>query len=102
MAKWYRMMHIQGLELSAMTAVWLLPIVSPIVAAASGAIVADVLVDTQKALATVIASIVLWGIGLPMAMIAARADACLPSTRHHRHFVTPGKPRTLCGKYVAC
>lgn len=54
-----------------MTAVWLLPIVSPIVAAASGAVVADVLVDIdpQHALWTVVVSYVLWGIGVPMAMM---------------------------------
>lgn len=65
------MMHMQKLDLSSMTAVWLLPIVSPIVAAASGAVVADVLVDIspQHALWTVIVSYVLWGIGVPMAMM---------------------------------
>jgi tellurite resistance protein TehA-like permease len=65
------MMHMQKLDLSSMTAVWLLPIVSPIVAAASGAVVADVLVDIdpQHALWTVVVSYVLWGIGVPMAMM---------------------------------
>ena len=37
-----------------MTAAWLLPIVAPIVAAATGAIVADVLPNPQHALITVI------------------------------------------------
>ena len=61
----------QTLDLSAMTAVWLLPIVSPIVAAASGAVVADVLIDVspEHALWTVIVSYVLWGIGVPMALM---------------------------------
>ncbi|EED13231.1 MFS transporter, putative [Talaromyces stipitatus ATCC 10500] len=65
------MMHMKELDLSAMTAVWLLPIVSPIVAAASGAVVADVLVDynPQHALWTVIVSYALWGIGVPMAFM---------------------------------
>lgn len=64
-------MHMQELDLSSMTAVWLLPIVSPIVAAASGAVVADVLIDIgpEHALWTVIVSYVLWGIGVPMAMM---------------------------------
>lgn len=52
-----------------MTAVWLLPIVSCPVAASSGAIVADILPNLQHALWTVIASYVLWGIGLPLALM---------------------------------
>ena len=56
-------------HLSSMTAVWLLPIVSCIVAAASGAVVAGVLPNDQYALWTVIASYVLWGIGFPLAMM---------------------------------
>lgn len=39
------------------------------VAAASGAIVADVLPDPQHALWTIIVSYVLWGIGIPLAMM---------------------------------
>ncbi|KAJ5782083.1 malate permease [Penicillium paradoxum] len=56
-------------HLSSMTAVWLLPIVSCIVAASSGAIVAEVLPHPQHALWTVITSYVLWGIGLPLALM---------------------------------
>ena len=52
-----------------MTAAWLLPIVAPIVAAASGSIVAEVLLNPQHALWTIIASYVLWGIGVPLAMV---------------------------------
>ncbi|EEA23542.1 Plasma membrane sulfite pump involved in sulfite metabolism [Talaromyces marneffei ATCC 18224] len=65
------MMHMQELDLSSMTAVWLLPIVSPIVCSASGAVVADVLVEIslEHALWTVIVSYVLWGIGMPMALM---------------------------------
>lgn len=55
--------------LSAMTAVWLLPIVSCIVAASSGAIVAEILPNAQYALWTIITSYVLWGIGLPLALM---------------------------------
>lgn len=54
-----------------MTAVWLLPIVAPIVAAASGSIVAEELVkwNPQHALLTVLVSYILWGCGLPLAMM---------------------------------
>lgn len=56
-------------HLSSMTAIWLLPIVSCIVAASSGALVAEVLPHAQHALWTVITSYVLWGIGLPLALM---------------------------------
>jgi tellurite resistance protein TehA-like permease len=52
-----------------MGAAWLLPVVACVVAAASGAIVADVLPDPQYALATLIASYVLWGVGVPLALM---------------------------------
>ena len=51
-----------------MTAAWLLPIVAPIVAAASGGVVAAVLPNPQHALWTVIISYILWGTGVPLAM----------------------------------
>lgn len=54
-------------QLSTMTAVWLLPIVATIVAAATGGIVAGVLPDTY-ALWTIIVSYILWGCGVPLAM----------------------------------
>ncbi|GAQ46428.1 hypothetical protein AtubIFM56815_004434 [Aspergillus tubingensis] len=63
------MAHGTEMQLSSMTAVWLLPIVSCIVAASSGAIVADVLPNPQHALWTVLVSYVLWGIGLPLALM---------------------------------
>ncbi|KAJ6104112.1 hypothetical protein N7523_010432 [Penicillium sp. IBT 18751x] len=63
------MAHGNERPLSSMTAVWLLPIVSCIVAASSGAVVAGVLPNEQYALWTVIVSYVLWGIGLPLAMM---------------------------------
>ncbi|KAL2838990.1 voltage-dependent anion channel [Aspergillus pseudoustus] len=56
-------------HLSSMTAVWLLPIVSCVVAASSGALVADILPNPQHALWTIIVSYVLWAIGLPMALM---------------------------------
>jgi tellurite resistance protein TehA-like permease len=65
----YSMAHGNETQLSSMTAVWLLPIVSCVVAASSGAIVADVLPNPQHALWTVLVSYVLWGIGVPLAMM---------------------------------
>jgi tellurite resistance protein TehA-like permease len=56
-------------DLSGMTAVWLLPVVATIVAAATGGIVAEVLPDKQHALWTVIVSYILWGTGFPLAMV---------------------------------
>lgn len=61
-------MYFHKTELSTMTAAWLLPIVAPIVAAASGGIVAEVLPNPQHALWTIIVSYVLWGTGVPLAM----------------------------------
>ncbi|KAI2484377.1 TehA Tellurite resistance protein [Pyrenophora tritici-repentis] len=52
-----------------MTAVWLLPIVSCIVAAASGGVVASVLPDPNHALITIVTSYVLWGMGIPLALV---------------------------------
>ncbi|GAD95149.1 sulfite efflux pump SSU1 [Paecilomyces variotii No. 5] len=63
------MAHHKQSELSTMTAVWLLPVVTCVVAASSGAIVADVLPNPQHALWTIIVSYVLWGIGLPLALM---------------------------------
>lgn len=56
-------------QLSGMTAAWLLPIVSTIVAAASGGIVASVLENEQHALWTILVSYILWGTGVPLAMM---------------------------------
>ena len=62
-------MHKHDADLSRMTAAWLLPIVSTIVAAASGGIVAEVLPNPQHQLWTLITSYVLWGTGFPLAMV---------------------------------
>ncbi|KAL4930493.1 TDT family transporter [Aspergillus undulatus] len=56
-------------QLSSMTAVWLVPIVGCVVAASSGAIVADILPNPQHAMWTIIVSYVLWGIGLPLGLM---------------------------------
>ncbi|KAF7899158.1 uncharacterized protein EAF01_008371 [Botrytis porri] len=61
-------MSLHKVELSTMTAAWLLPIVAPIVAAASGGIVASVLPNPQHALYTVLISYILFGTGFPLAM----------------------------------
>lgn len=61
-------MHFHKPALSSMTAAWLLPVVAPIVAAASGGIVADVLSQPNHALWTLIVSYILWGTGVPLAM----------------------------------
>lgn len=52
-----------------MTAVWLLPIVATIVAAATGGIVAEYLPDPEYALYTVTVGYVLWGAGMPLSMM---------------------------------
>ncbi|KAL4975947.1 voltage-dependent anion channel [Aspergillus desertorum] len=57
------------IQLSSMTAVWLVPIVGCVVTASSGAVVADILPNPQHALWTIIVSYVLWGIGLPLALM---------------------------------
>ncbi len=61
--------HVHESELSKMTAAWLLPIVSTIVASATGGIVAEVLPNPQHALWTTIISYILWGTGFPLAMV---------------------------------
>jgi tellurite resistance protein TehA-like permease len=61
-------MYFHTTKLKSMTALWLLPIVAPIVAASTGAIVADVLPNPQHALITIIVSYILWGTGVPLAM----------------------------------
>lgn len=52
-----------------MTAAWLLPIVSCIVAAASGGVVAAALPNPDHALITTVTSLVLWSMGLPLALV---------------------------------
>ncbi|PYH90493.1 sulfite efflux pump SSU1 [Aspergillus ellipticus CBS 707.79] len=63
------MSHGNDTQLSSMTAVWLLPIVSCVVASTSGTIVADILPNPQLALWTIITSYILWGIGVPLAFM---------------------------------
>ncbi|GFF30289.1 sulfite efflux pump SSU1 [Aspergillus udagawae] len=56
-------------QLSSMTAIWLLPIASCVVASGTGAVVADLLLDPNHALWTIIVSYVLWGVGICLSMI---------------------------------
>ncbi|KGM92547.1 uncharacterized protein PADG_11376 [Paracoccidioides brasiliensis Pb18] len=56
-------------ELTSMSAAWLLPVVSTIVAAAAGAVVAETLPSPQLSLWTIIASYILWGLGLSFSII---------------------------------
>jgi tellurite resistance protein TehA-like permease len=58
-----------GIDLSGLTARHLFPAVSCVVASASGSVVASVVSNAQHALWTIIISYVLWGIGVPMAML---------------------------------
>ncbi|KMU90751.1 sulfite transporter Ssu1 [Coccidioides immitis H538.4] len=57
------------IELQSVTAVWLLPVISTIVAAATGSIVAEALPDPQMALWTIVTSYILWGMGICLAGI---------------------------------
>lgn len=62
-------MKFHEVELSTMTATWLLPVVAPVVCAATGGLVAHVLPDPQHALWTMVVSYVLWGSGMSLAMV---------------------------------
>ena|SRR5579871_4179250 len=56
-------------SIDTLTAVWLLPVVAPIVAAATGANLCSVLPPSSSNIhAVLIMSFVLWGIGVPFAM----------------------------------
>lgn len=58
--------HIRSLD--KITAAQLLPIAATIVAAGTGSEVAEVLQNNERALGTLIACYVLWGMGTPLAM----------------------------------
>lgn len=57
------------IELSSVTAVWLLPVISTIVSAATGSVVASALKNPQLALWTIIGSYISWGMGICLAMM---------------------------------
>lgn len=65
----FQMMTKHSTRHDTMTAAWLLPIVAPIVASASGALVSNALPDPRHALITITTSYVLWGTGVPLAFI---------------------------------
>ena len=60
------MSHEQSID--KLTAVWLLPVVAPIVAAATGGNLCTVIDDPTTLYNTLVASYVLWGIGVPFAI----------------------------------
>src|SRR4051812_11179900 len=64
----YRMSHRRS-DLSKMTAVWLIPILSIVIVATTGGLIAGVLPNHQHQLWTLIVSYVLWGIGIPMSWV---------------------------------
>lgn len=59
----------QGVLLSKVTARHIFPVVACVVASASGSALAAVITNPQHALWVVLSSYVLWGIGMPMAMM---------------------------------
>lgn len=61
-------MSIHKTDIASVTPFWLLPIVSTIICAATGGMVAGVLPSPTYALWTLIVSYVLWGIGIPLAL----------------------------------
>ncbi|EHK18278.1 uncharacterized protein TRIVIDRAFT_158830 [Trichoderma virens Gv29-8] len=61
-------MNTHDIKLAALSATWLLPIASAIVASAIGAIVAEVLENEQHALWTLITSYFLWGTAMPLSL----------------------------------
>ncbi|KAI0198242.1 voltage-dependent anion channel-domain-containing protein, partial [Astrocystis sublimbata] len=79
--------HHEVTDLGNMTAGWLLPIVAPIVAAATGAVVASVL-EPDRALVTILTSYTILGTGLPAALSIIAiyfmrvATKKLPPTEH--------------------
>ena len=63
-----RMSESHQRSLDSITAVQLLPIAATIVAAGTGSETAEILPNSQHALGTIIASYVMWGMAVPMAM----------------------------------
>ena len=61
-------MHVHDTQLRAVTAAWLFPIASAIVASAVGGVVAEVLDNEQHALWTLVTCYVLWGTAIPLSM----------------------------------
>jgi tellurite resistance protein TehA-like permease len=56
-------------DLSGMTPLWLLPVLPAVISSTTGGIIAPVLTDPQHQFWTLIISYVLWGIGVPLALM---------------------------------
>ena len=61
-------MSVHKTDISSITTLWLLPIVSTIVCGATGAMIAGALSDITYALWTLAVSYILWGMGVPLAI----------------------------------
>lgn len=61
-------MTVHDVKLATLSATWLLPIASAIVASAIGGVVAEVLENKQHALWTLITSYFLWGTAMPLSL----------------------------------
>jgi len=63
-----RSMSVHKTDIASVTSLWLLPIVSAVICAATGGMVAGVLTNPAHALWTLITSYILWGIGVSLAI----------------------------------
>jgi tellurite resistance protein TehA-like permease len=61
-------MSVHKSDIASVTTLWLLPIVSAIICAATGGVVASALTNHTHALWTLIISYVCWGVGVPLAL----------------------------------
>lgn len=61
-------MHVHDVKLETLSATWLLPIASAIVASAIGGVVAEVLENERHALWTLMTSYFLWGTAMPLSL----------------------------------
>ena len=61
--------NVHKIDLSGMTSLWLLPVLPTVIASTTGGLIASVLSDPQHQYWTLIISYVLWGIGVPLALM---------------------------------
>jgi tellurite resistance protein TehA-like permease len=64
-----RSINVHKADLGGMTPLWLLPVLPAVICSTTGGIIAPVLADAQHQLWTLIISYVLWGIGVPLALV---------------------------------
>lgn len=64
----FTMMSVHKTDIASVTTLWLLPIVTAIICAATGGMVAGALPNPTHALWTLVVSYILWGIGVPLAI----------------------------------